>query len=82
MDIVASLVAAAFGIVCFTQVIRSLRSGVLKGRLRRFTERDSPSVSSLAFGLLASAGLFCSQSLLYLDFDNSTVGRYLQTFRF
>ena len=33
MDIVASLVAAAFGIVCFTQVIRSLRSGVLKGRV-------------------------------------------------
>jgi hypothetical protein len=33
VDVVASLVAAALGIVCFTQVIRSLRSGVLKGRV-------------------------------------------------
>ena len=33
MDVAASLVAAALGIMCFTQAVRSLRSGVLKGRV-------------------------------------------------
>ena len=60
MDIVASLVAAAFGIVCFTQVIRSLRSGVLKGRVAPIHRARQP--IGFFVGILGS----CSQRAYFV----------------
>ena len=57
MDVVASLVAAALGIVCFAQVIRSLRSGVLKGRVAPIHRARQPTGFFVGIWALALSGL-------------------------
>ena len=57
MDVIASVVAAALGIVCFTQVIRSLRSGVLKGRVAPIHRARQPIGFFVGIWALALSGL-------------------------
>src|SRR5262249_40391912 len=57
VNVVASLVAAALGIACFTQAIRSLRSGVLAGRVAPIHRGRQPVGFFVGIWALALSGL-------------------------
>ena len=56
MGAAAGLVSAALGIVCFTQVIRSLRSGILKGRVAPIHRARQPIGFFVGIWALALSG--------------------------
>ena len=61
MYVLASLVAAFLGIVCFTAAIRSLRSGMLVGRVSRIYRTRQP----LGF-FVGVVALFFSGTILFV----------------
>jgi hypothetical protein len=57
VGVVVSLAAAALGIVCFVQVIRSLRSGVLTGRVAPIHRARQPIGFFVGIWALGLSGL-------------------------